>query len=686
MITGNTLPFAQDIENIELSALINVADIQCIIDNFYRFSKIPMAIIDCNGNILVKTGWQRICVEFHRKNPDTCRNCIESDMHLTDGIPRGEFKLYKCRNGMWDMATPLFIGPRKIGNLFIGQFFFEGETIDYNYFKLQAELYNFNRTEYLNALEKVPFLSKEDLVSAKIFLTKLADSFSQLSYTNIKLEESKVRLERTQAIAHLGSWELDVVNNHLSWSEEVYRIFGFPSGISITYVDFLNTVHPDDRNLVAGAYSGSIENQNDRYEIEHRIIRKNTGELRFVHEKCQHNRDESGKIVSSIGMVLDITERKNAEKELLDHKIKLNLALEKGKIGLWEWDLKTDELILDERMEKMFGIKPGSFGKTYQAFESLIHEEDVSRVRKTVNKTLNKNILGETIFRSKSKKGITKFISFKPFVNKDHKGNPENMIGVCFDVTGLQEGTEKLVLKLNEELLRSNQELERFAYVASHDLQEPLRMVTSFTQLLSMQYGDQLDARARDYINYAVDGTKRMYELLNGLLTYSRIQTKGRSFNNVDLAKVLEITLRNLALKIEESKAEIQSEELPVVVADEIQMVQLFQNLIANSIKFSTGIPRIFIESKEEKNKVIITVRDEGIGIEPQYFEKIFQIFQRLMPRDKYEGTGIGLAVCKRIVERHGGNIWLESEPGKGSTFRFTIPTNKLHQNFHSRN
>lgn len=686
MITGSTKPFSQGVENIELSALINVADIQCMIDSFYRFSKIPMAIVDCNGNILVKTGWQKICVEFHRKNRDTCRNCIESDMHLTDGIPRGEFKLYKCRNGMWDMATPLYIGPRKTGNLFIGQFFFEGETIDYNYFKVQAELYNFNRTEYLNALEKVPFLSKEDLVSAKIFLTKLADSFSQLSYTNIKLEESKIRLERSQAIAHLGSWELDIINNHLSWSDEVYRIFGFATGTSVTYEDFLGAVHPDDRNLVADAYSDSIENHKDSYEIEHRIVRKNTGELRFVHEKCQNHRDESGRIVSSLGMVLDITGQKNAEKELIDSKIKLNLALEKGKIGLWEWDLKTDELILDERLGKMFGIKLCSFGRTYQAFESLIHEEDISRVRKTVNKTLNKNISGETIFRSKSKHGIPKFISFKPFVNKDNKGNPENMIGVCFDVTGLQEGNEKLVLKLNEELLRSNQELERFAYVASHDLQEPLRMVTSFTQLLSMQYADKLDDRAREYINYAVDGTKRMYELLNGLLTYSRIQTKGRSFNNVDLAKILEITLKNLALKIKESKAEIQSEELPVVVADEIQMVQLFQNLIANSIKFSAGVPMIFIESKEEKNKVIITVRDEGIGIEPQYFDKIFQIFQRLMPRDKYEGTGIGLAICKRIVERHGGNIWLESVPGKGSAFHFTIPKNKFLQNFHSKN
>jgi len=249
------------------------------------------------------------------------------------------------------------------------------------------------------------------------------------------------------------------------------------------------------------------------------------------------------------------------------------------------------------------------------------------------------------------------------------------MIGVCFDVSGLKEGTEQVILKLNQELLRSNKELESFAYVASHDLQEPLRMVTSFTQLLHKQYEDKLDERAHEYINFAVDGSKRMYDLLNGLLAYSRIHTKGKQFYPVDLNKALEIATKNLTLNIEEKNAVIKSDELPTVIADENQMTHLFQNLISNGIKFNKQTPEIYISSQSNGDHHLITVKDNGIGIESQYFDRIFVIFQRLFASGEgYDGTGIGLSICKRIVERHDGKIWVESEPGKGSVFFFTIP------------
>ncbi len=251
---------------------------------------------------------------------------------------------------------------------------------------------------------------------------------------------------------------------------------------------------------------------------------------------------------------------------------------------------------------------------------------------------------------------------------------------IASDVTEMkqyQEHLEELVKErtlLNEELLRSNKELENFAYVASHDLQEPLRMVTSFTQLLEMQYRDKLDDNAKEYIHFAVDGAKRMYELLNGLLAYSRIHRKGEAFILVDLNRIIDAVIENLELMIKEREAIIKSEKLPEVYADESQMIILFQNLISNSLKFSPNPPRIFISSKSEGDNFTFYVKDEGIGIEPQYFERIFLIFQRLNPRDNYEGTGIGLAICKRIVERHEGKIWLESEFGKGTTFYFSIP------------
>ncbi|HLN19452.1 MAG TPA: ATP-binding protein [Bacteroidales bacterium] len=227
--------------------------------------------------------------------------------------------------------------------------------------------------------------------------------------------------------------------------------------------------------------------------------------------------------------------------------------------------------------------------------------------------------------------------------------------------------------KLLHELTLSNKELEEFAYVASHDLQEPLRSITSFMQLLSMHYKDKLDDNAHEYIKFAVDGAKRMYDLLNGLLAYSRIHTRSTPFVKVDTNRVLSNVLSNLAFLIKERKAEIKFDDLPEVLADETQLTQLFQNLIQNSLKFSTEPPRIYISSISDADHYTFSIKDEGIGIEPLYFEKIFQIFQRLMPKEQYDGIGIGLAICKRIVEHHNGEIWLESELGKGSTFYFTL-------------
>ena len=288
--------------------------------------------------------------------------------------------------------------------------------------------------------------------------------------------------------------------------------------------------------------------------------------------------------------------------------------------------------------------------------------------------SLETGSLLETVFRTRSGTGNSKYISTRALVNKDEHGTPVSLTGVCFDVTAMKKGAEKAIIRLNEELLRSNKELESFAYVASHDLQEPLRMVTSFTQMLEKRYGDKLDQDAQDYIKFAVDGAKRMYELINGLLAYSRIQTKGKEFVEVNMEEVFEKVIRNLDLRINEKKVVITKNDLPVILADESQMIQLVQNLVENGLKFSTVNSKIDFSADTDTSFHVFSVKDEGMGIDPQYFERIFKIFQRLMPKEEYEGTGIGLAICKRIVDRHNGRIWVESEPGKGSRFFFTIP------------
>ncbi|MFQ5956632.1 MAG: ATP-binding protein [Candidatus Brocadiales bacterium] len=246
------------------------------------------------------------------------------------------------------------------------------------------------------------------------------------------------------------------------------------------------------------------------------------------------------------------------------------------------------------------------------------------------------------------------------------------------ELRGEVEGRKKAQEKLKRtvaDLERSNEELQQFAYVASHDLQEPLRMVASYTQLLGRRYKGKLDSDADDFINFAVDGANKMHRLIQDLLQYSRVSTKGKPFKPTDSSDVMEQAVENLQTAIEESGAVVTHDSLPSVMTDASQLSRVFQNLIGNAIKFhSDRKPKAHVSAVDKGKEWQFSVRDNGIGIDPQYFERIFAIFQRLHTKEEYSGTGIGLAVCKRIVGRHGGRIWVESELGKGSTFYFTLP------------
>jgi PAS domain S-box-containing protein len=227
-------------------------------------------------------------------------------------------------------------------------------------------------------------------------------------------------------------------------------------------------------------------------------------------------------------------------------------------------------------------------------------------------------------------------------------------------------------------LERSNAELEQFAYVASHDLQEPLRMVASYAQLLARRYRDKLDQDAEEFIEYIVDGATRMQNLINDLLAFSRVGTRTREFEATDSNAVLQRVLNHLQVAIEESQAVITYDDLPEVMADSQQLGQLFQNLLSNAIKFHGDEPPVIhVGCQQKGDDYLFSVADQGIGIEPQYAERIFQLFQRLHGKKEYSGTGIGLAICKKIVERHSGQIWLESGTGQGSTFYFTLPISR---------
>ena len=259
-------------------------------------------------------------------------------------------------------------------------------------------------------------------------------------------------------------------------------------------------------------------------------------------------------------------------------------------------------------------------------------------------------------------------------LQRDHEGKPSTVLKINRDITE-RTRAERVLAGKTAELERSNAELQQFAYVASHDLQEPLRMVANFTQLLADRYGNKLDQDAKDFIGYAVEGPTRMRTLIEDLLALSRVGTHGRHFAPVRFGEAASDAVANLELAIRESGALVSLDELPVATADSSQMVQLLQNLIGNGIKFRNKVPPlVHISAARTGNEWTFSVRDNGIGFDPQYAERIFAVFQRLHTRNEYPGTGIGLAICRKIVQRHHGRIWAESNQGSGSTFYFTIP------------
>jgi len=389
-------------------------------------------------------------------------------------------------------------------------------------------------------------------------------------------------------------------------------------------------------------------------------------------------RDRDGKIIGTFGISRDVTQRKRVEEELKLMSNRLQLASQATKIGIWDYNPITDRLIWDEKMFQIYQVDPRNFSGTYGAWKATLHPDDVDRENQKIQELLRHPGEFDSEFRILWPDKSIHYLKANALVAQDSVGRVVRMIGTNRDITAQKHAEEELKHAI-EELGRSNAALEQFAYVASHDLQEPLRAITGCIQILQKSYGGKLDKDADELIRHAVEGAARMRNLIGDLLAFSRVGTGGKPFELMECEVALDLALANLSASIEESHAIVTRDPLPVLHADSTQIPQLFQNLISNALKFhGNEAPRIHIGAVRENGDWRFSVGDQGIGIDPQYKDRIFVIFQRLHTRSEYPGTGIGLALCKRIVERHNGKIWFDSELGKGCVFYFTIPD---HQN-----
>jgi PAS domain S-box-containing protein len=418
-------------------------------------------------------------------------------------------------------------------------------------------------------------------------------------------------------------------------------------------------LHPDDLQRSVDNWTEAVRTGRS-YEDEYRFKRAFDGVYRWHLARAVPIHSADGNIFKWIGTCTDIEEKKR-EAEAYAARAAIVEAADDAVIGN---DMEGNIITWNGGARRLYGYSAEeAIGRSEAMLIPLEMPDELPQILATIRR-------GETMEHHETvrvrKDGKRLDVSFTLSPIKDGQGKITGIAGIARDITAAKQ--------LEAELKRSNAELEQFAYVASHDLQEPLRAMSGTVQLLQRRYQGQLDERADEIITHAVAAVSRMQTLISDLLAFSRLARHGNAFASTNFNTVLQDVCANLEVAIAESGAVITHDALPQVTADVSQLRQLMQNLLSNAIKFRSQLPlHIHISARREQNAWLFSVRDNGLGIETQYFERIFIVFQRLHTRDEYPGTGIGLAVCKKIVERHGGCIWVESDAENGTTFHFTI-------------
>lgn len=494
------------------------------------------------------------------------------------------------------------------------------------------------------------------------------------------LEKGRAQLSEAQRIAHVGSAEWDAGTNVITWSDELYRILGYePGKVEAAFDRFLERVHPDDRPGVEENIAYTLSS-GDPFAFDYRVVRPD-GTMRIVHGEGHVIKDEAGAPLKVLGTAQDITERKQIEHALRQSELRTRSIIDNANDAFVAIDAAGVIKDWNPQAEATFGwSREEALGRTLA--ETVIppehreaHLEGLHRyVIRGEGPMLNKRLELEALHKNGH------LFPVEMTISPIRWGRSHIFSAFVRDITERKRAEDALASK-TEELTRINAELEDFTHSVSHDLKEPLRGIEAFAGFIAEDYGDKLDEQGQRYVSILRESAVRMKDLIDDLLQLSRIGRTRFQYAQVAVRSLVEDVSMELNFALQEKHVDLQIDPgLPTVTCDKVRLREVFKNLISNAVKYNDKPdPRVEIGCRSDNGHFTFTVSDNGIGIAPEFHDKIFKIFQRLHHREEYEGTGVGLAICKKVVEGHGGRIWVESAPGAGTTFLFTVPRDAQH-------
>jgi PAS domain S-box-containing protein len=500
----------------------------------------------------------------------------------------------------------------------------------------------------------------------------LSEANAQLLENERRLGKSEERFRMATEAANEAIWEWNLETDTVFWSDTYSRNYGRPNVSDVGMVWWKGQIHPEDQERVVGSLQSVIDATADSWTSEYRF-RRADGTWAYICDRACIARNTDGKAWRAIGAMLDMTEIVLAKKALQESETRLSTLV----AMIPEIVYTATPVGSLDYVSKKFVVYTGKPDSELegQGWTTVVHPDDQDSAVSAWMNSVQNGADYEVNCRLRRADGTYRWFQGRAVPLLASDGRALKWFGIFTDV----HDRKLLELDLSArtaQLLRSNERLSRFAYAVSHDLQEPLRMIGSYTQLLARRNAGRLDSDSDQFIRFVLTGVDRMRNLIQDLLEYSRTGNEPLGITvTTDSSLILGLALQQLQLRIEETGAKITFDKLPTVVTNQDLLMRVFQNLIGNAIKYSDRRPaEIHVSSERAASEWVFSVRDNGIGIDPQHHDRIFEPFQRLRHRGEYAGTGVGLAICKQIIERHGGRMWVESEEGKGSTFYFTIP------------